>query len=419
MKSVKSSSRTRSNRTAARAAVHAPRRALRTTRSVPTQRRRGAQRQRNMSAAADAAGTVRVASAMFDTTGNPVEVLYLQEQEIHNPKTHLPDTKVFARTLASPINPADINLVEGTYGLPSNPPAIGGNEGVFEILATGPESTLKPGDWVIPVFPGYGTWRSHVLGDTIDFLKVPNDIANPLDVATIMVNPCTAFRILEDFVDLKEGDYVVQNGANSSVGRALIQLSKAAKVNSINIIRERETPEQTQALIAELTALGAEHVLTDTQLRDRDFVKNYIKEKNLPSQKLAKLGVNCVGGTAMSDLTRWMEPAGTVVTYGGMSKKPALIGTGSFIFQDLTFKGFWMTRWNQEHAPTDPERLAMYTKLFYLVKEGQLTQKHEVHKISNNVDLLVAVRAALQSQKQAKVVLDWSHFQTETPSPLN
>jgi NADPH-dependent curcumin reductase CurA len=41
------------------------------------------------------------------------------------------------------------------------------------------------------------------------------------------VNPATAYNMLSDFVDLKEGDWVIQNGANSSVGSSLIQQSSA------------------------------------------------------------------------------------------------------------------------------------------------------------------------------------------------
>lgn len=39
------------------------------------------------------------------------------------------------------------------------------------------------------------------------------------------MNPPTAYRMLKDFVDLKPGDTVIQNGANSAVGKAVIQVS--------------------------------------------------------------------------------------------------------------------------------------------------------------------------------------------------
>lgn len=56
-------------------------------------------------------------------------------------------------------------------------------------------------------------------------IRVRNDI--PVEgAATLMINPATALRMLEDYVPLKEGDWVVQNGANSAVGLAVIQIAK-------------------------------------------------------------------------------------------------------------------------------------------------------------------------------------------------
>lgn len=53
------------------------------------------------------------------------------------------------------------------------------------------------------------------------------------------VNPCTAYRMLKDFISLKPGDTVIQNGANSAVGQLVIQLCKLWNYKSINIVRDR------------------------------------------------------------------------------------------------------------------------------------------------------------------------------------
>ena len=45
------------------------------------------------------------------------------------------------------------------------------------------------------------------------------------DAATLSVNPSTAYRMLADFTTLSKGDVVIQNGANSAVGQAVIQLA--------------------------------------------------------------------------------------------------------------------------------------------------------------------------------------------------
>lgn len=67
-------------------------------------------------------------------------------------------------------------------------------------------------------------------------LKVRNDVPGPY-AATVAINPSTAYRLLRDFVSLKPGDVIVQNGANSMVGYAVVQLAREMGVKTINIIR--------------------------------------------------------------------------------------------------------------------------------------------------------------------------------------
>ena len=39
---------------------------------------------------------------------------------------------------------------------------------------------------------------------------------------------------------------------------------------------------------------------------------------------------------------------GVVVTYGGMSKQPVGVPTGSAIFKNVSARGFWLTRWLED-----------------------------------------------------------------------
>ncbi len=57
--------------------------------------------------------------------------------------------------------------------------------------------------------------------------------------ATIAVNPCTAYRMLHDFVQLEKNDVIVQNGANSGVGQYVIQIAKSLGIRSANVVRDR------------------------------------------------------------------------------------------------------------------------------------------------------------------------------------
>ena len=131
----------------------------------------------------------------------------------------------------------DFNVIEGVYGTKSQLPAIAGNEGVAVVQKIGKSVTsLKPGDWVIPSGSGFGTWRESAISDEDSLLKVPNNIP-AVYASTLSVNPCTAYRLLRDFRNLKPGDVIIQNGANSMVGMAVIQMALQLGIKTINIIR--------------------------------------------------------------------------------------------------------------------------------------------------------------------------------------
>lgn len=63
--------------------------------------------------------------------GDPCTVLEKVEYEV--PET-LQSGQVLLKMLAAPVNPADINMIQGKYALKPKLPAVGGNEGVAEII---------------------------------------------------------------------------------------------------------------------------------------------------------------------------------------------------------------------------------------------------------------------------------------------
>jgi trans-2-enoyl-CoA reductase len=157
--------------------------------------------------------------------------------------------------------------VEGIYGNKAATfPCIPGGEGVAKVTQVGANvKNLKEGDWVIPSGTGFGKhrrgvfhcfvvmlslyfvviragfWRSAAVGRASDFIKVTNEIA-PAYAATLLVNPCTSYRLLADFGDLKEGDWIIQNGANSMVGLGVIQMARERGIKTINVVRH-DRPE--------------------------------------------------------------------------------------------------------------------------------------------------------------------------------
>lgn len=196
---------------------------------------------------------------------------------------------------------------------------------------------------------GFGTWRTHALAEEKNVLRIEDkEGLNPIQVGTVSVNPCTAYRMLKDFEALKEGDWFIQNGANSGVGRAAIQFGRLWGLKSINIIRDREDKAQTQTMKDELTALGATHVVTESELMDKGFGEK-VKEWTNGGREQIKVGLNCVGGKPTAALVKQLSHSGHLVTYGGMSKQPLMLPTGALIFKDIKFSGFWVSRWSDEN----------------------------------------------------------------------
>lgn len=255
--------------------------------------------------------------------------------------------------------------------------------------------SLKPGDLIVPYSTGLGTWRSHAVFKEDDVMKVPTNIPLP-EAATITVNPCTAYRMLKDFVNLKEGDTVIQNGANSACGQNVFQICKALNVKSVGIIRDRPDADK---LVSYLKSLGASEVLTEEQCRSTKLFKS----NQLPKPKLA---LNCVGGKNALEMSKHLDHYGIMVTYGGMSREPVLVPTSSLIFKDIQFRGFWMTRWKEQKGRSD-EAQQMFNDLIKMIENSQLkAPNHELVPFANYQS---AIENALNMQgfAGAKLMLDF------------
>ncbi|KAF2283359.1 hypothetical protein GH714_003517 [Hevea brasiliensis] len=241
------------------------------------------------------------------------------------PPVEMKANDVCVKMLAAPINPSDINRIEGVYPVRPPVPAVGGYEGVGEVHSVGSAvKDLSPGDRVIPSPPSFGTWQTYIVQDQNVWHKINKD--SPMEyAATITVNPLTALRMLEDFTTLNSGDSIVQNGATSIVGQCVIQIAKFRGIHSINILRDRPGSDEAREM---LKKLGADEVFTESQLEVKN-VKGLLT--NIPEPSL---GFNCVGGNSASLVLKFLRQGGTMVTYGGMSKKPVTVSTSSFIFKD-------------------------------------------------------------------------------------
>lgn len=288
--------------------------------------------------------------------------------------------------LFAPVNPADLNVIEGTYGQLPDLPATLGNEGVGRVAAVGVDvTTVRPGDLVAPLDPGSWTRLRNV--DAARVISLPAEIDLP-QAAMITVNPPSAFAMLRDFAALRPGDWVAQNAANSGVGRSVIQIARSLGLKTLNVVRRPE-------LLEELSALGADRVvLEETDLRARG--------RELMEGNLARLALNAVGGSSALNLANALADGGPFVTYGAMGRQPLKIPNGLVIFRGLRFEGFWLRRWFAEKPPD--EQRAVFARLAALIAAGAL--RVPVHRVYPLRDIHAALAEAARSGRPGKVLLD-------------
>eukprot|EP00761_Pharyngomonas_kirbyi_P010074 gb/GECH01010092.1/.p1 GENE.gb/GECH01010092.1/~~gb/GECH01010092.1/.p1 ORF type:complete len:379 (+),score=83.83 gb/GECH01010092.1/:1-1137(+) len=307
----------------------------------------------------------------------------------------IPDPKgnqVLLKMLAAPINPADKNVIQGKYPMLPSLPAIGGSEGVGVVQEVGPEvENFKKDQRVIIGKPGHGgTWTTHNVfpEDVLD--PVPKDI--PVNYAALLaINPATAHRLLNDFVSLQKGDLIIQNASNSIVGQSVIQLCKAKKVDTINIIRDQYDEGE---MIERLKHVGGSVVV------DEDYAQSAKLRRMLSDAPPPKLALNCVGGSSATNLTQLLGDGGTMVTYGGMSRKPFYLSSTPLIFKDITLKGFWLQKWLSEHSAE--ERRAFHDVVIPMIRNRDMILFTEHHPLD---DYPRALSKAFQSQVDRKMIL--------------
>src|ERR1041384_3297248 len=177
----------------------------------------------------------------------------------------------------------------------------------------------------------------------------------------LKINPLTAWRLLHDYVNLAKGDWLIQNAANSAVGRAVIAIARDLGFKTVNVVRRAE-------LLDELRAEGGDVVLLDDEkLRE--------EVKAATNGAAIRLGLNSVGGDSALRLANCLAFGGTLVSFGAVSLQPLKIPTGLLIFKDLRFRGIWINKWYDNATPS--ERMETFRPLFDIAKRSLLKTKIE------------------------------------------
>src|SRR5438128_4078089 len=325
-----------------------------------------------------------ISVAVYSAHGNPEDVLRVESRPWPRPG---PD-EVVVEMRAAPINPADLNAIEGKYPGKREVPAVPGFEGSGIVSELGKNVSKLTIGSVMLLHHGIGTWREAVAVKAEQLVVVPPEV-HPVQAAMLKINPLTAWRLLHGYVELKSDDWVIQNAANSAAGRAVIQIAHALGYKTVNVVRREE-------LIEELRTEGGDVVLIDGE-NLRDEVKKAIGSAPI------RLGLNAVGGESALRLMNCLAPSGTLVTFGAMSLQPLKIPNGLLIFKDLRFRGIWINKWYD--SATAAERMAAFNPIFKMAGRGLLQTKVEKSYPLNEIK--AAVEHAAHAQRRGKIIFEF------------
>jgi NADPH:quinone reductase-like Zn-dependent oxidoreductase len=264
-------------------------------------------------------------------------------------------------------------------------PATPGAECIGRVAAVGAGVTqLRPGDLVVNMQRENWVQRRRVRSE--DAISVPAGLDLP-QAAMLRINPATALLLLEDHVTLAPGDWVIQDVANSAVGRHLIVLAKARGVRTVNVVRRDD-------VTAELRALGADVVLKDgPDLAER--------AQAATGGAPIKLGIDAVSGEACRRIADCVADGGVVVSYGSMSGEDPAISRAALNMRGVSITGFNLGRGLAKRTPGQVREI--YADLALKIRDGVL--KAPIDSYYPIEDIKPALVRAQQGGRNGKVLV--------------
>lgn len=286
---------------------------------------------------------------------------------------------------AFPINPADLAMIQGRYGILNKPPCMVGMEGVGTVTHVGRSvNSLEVGDRVVLL--ANNNWCSHRNVPATLVVKVPTSL-DPIQLCMLKVSGLTALHLLTRVSQQKPGSYIVQNAPLSAVGRYLIQLAKAYELKTVNLVRRSEQIEQVKKLGGDVAIIDQED--------SPEEIRKLLGKSNV------KLAVDAVAGSATNRLADCLQEGGCIVNYGMLSMQPCHLDSNHVIFRGISLQGFWLSKVLNKISAV--ERHEQISTLVGLLERGLL--HGAVDSLFGIDSINEAIRRAEQEGRNGKVIV--------------
>lgn len=295
----------------------------------------------------------RFRRALHERYGDPRDVLKIVEVDDEYPAAD----EIVIRMEAAAMHIADLRTIEGAEMFRNPLPRTPGFEGVGRVLRVGSAvTTYSVGDRVFPALAS-GTFSEQVRCAASRCMPAPEGDAVQLSLLT--VNGPTAAVLLDDFVKMNEGDWLIQNAANSNCGRFLLQLAHQRGIKTVNIVRRAE-------MIDELVSLGADIVLLDgPDLAER--------VSTATSGASIRLGIDAVAGSATRRIAECLATEAKLICYGAMSSQHCEIDFYRMFRLGIEFHALSFVRQLSKRNAQDVR--ALYADLAEKLAMGALTAR--------------------------------------------
>lgn len=250
----------------------------------------------------------------------------------HVPRPRPRPGEVLVRVAASPINPSDLAMLEGEYGLGWPYPLIPGLEGSGQVVSTGGGflASRLAGKRVAMAADKQGLWAEYACVPATQCVPLPDTL--PFGAgASSFVNPLTAIALVAEVRRARQW-CAVSTAAGGALGAMIRKRARQQGVKIINIVRKQEQ-------VAALEAEGARHVLNETAPDFDERLKALCKELR------CRVAFDAVGGAMTFRLAEALRAKGQILIYGGLSGKAATLHPGTMIFKGLEVRGFWLSKW--------------------------------------------------------------------------
>lgn len=317
-----------------------------------------------------------------NTFGDPADVLQVTEKEIPTPGPG----QVRIRVTLATIHNHDLWTVKGSYGFVPDLPAAAGTEAVGIVDALGEDvEGLQVGQRVASG-TSFGIWAEYALVDASGLIPVPEQLSDE-SAAQLVAMPFSAISLL-DFLDMKPGEWLIQNSANGAVGRMLAQLAESRGIHVVGLVRR-------DAGVQELAAQNISGVVsTETPGWEKQV-------EEITGGASIAVALDSVGGSSAADLVKLLGEGGTLVSFGAMGNPIMEIPSGPVIFKHITIKGFWGSKVSRE-MPAE-KKTQLFGELIARILDGTLTLP--VDSTFDAANIVSAVRASSEPGRAGKVLI--------------